>query len=400
MTTGMKPTVFLSSTCYDLAQVRQDLRIFIDGLGMNPVLSEFNSFPVDPNLDAVANCVASVKNMADVFVLIVGGRYGSVTESGKSVTNVEYLEAKAKGIPRYVFVQKGILNALPIWEKNQSADFSEVVDSPKLLEFVRSLRDPKESWIFPFESAQDIMDALRTQLAYLVKSALDIRHKVGRLGLPENLQDLSGKALLIAVQKPFAWEYRLFGQVLADEIARSYAAKKDLEYGIKLGRGTRLSTPHEFIEWVQSKLAEISMVVESGGTIVNEALPKALGPPGQPGDVNEIAYAARRLGQVHQRLLEWSAEFAHTQVEEYYVAALKIVARASDNVIVELEQFSEQCQREINDAASRYERTKEPQKIEIALKLTCPDMSDLQGELQRLVGRLGIAGPRASRQEN
>jgi hypothetical protein len=69
---------------------------------------------------------------------------------------MEYIEAKARGIPRYVFVQKGVLSALPIWQRNPTADFSGVVDSPKLFEFVDSLRDPKEGWVFPFESAQDM----------------------------------------------------------------------------------------------------------------------------------------------------------------------------------------------------------------------------------------------------
>jgi hypothetical protein len=39
---------------------------------MVPVLSEFSSFPVDPNLDAIENCRAVVKEKADIFVLAVG----------------------------------------------------------------------------------------------------------------------------------------------------------------------------------------------------------------------------------------------------------------------------------------------------------------------------------------
>jgi hypothetical protein len=159
------PSVFISSTCFDLAQVRKDLRAFIEAIGMTATMSEYNSFPVDPNLDAVGNCLGRVKDSADIFVLLVGGRYGSATETGKSVTNLEYTEAKAKGIPRYVFVDKRILTTLSIWEKSPSADFSGIVDSPKLFEFVKSVRDPKENWVFPFESAQDVIDTLRNQLS-------------------------------------------------------------------------------------------------------------------------------------------------------------------------------------------------------------------------------------------
>jgi hypothetical protein len=207
---------------------------------MVPILSEFSSFPVDPNRGAIENCLAGVKEKADIFVLVVGGRYGSETENGKSVTNLEYLETKAKGIPCYVFVQKPILTALSIWQKNRSGDFSGIVDSSKLFEFVESLRDPKENWVFPFDSAQDIVETLRMQLAYLFMDALTIRTKVLRCGLPEALQqDLSGAALLLVVQKPYAWEYRLFGQVLSDEISRMASIKKDLNYGLALGKAAR-----------------------------------------------------------------------------------------------------------------------------------------------------------------
>ena len=34
--------IFISSTCYDLSQVRQDLRDFISGLGHTPMMSEQN----------------------------------------------------------------------------------------------------------------------------------------------------------------------------------------------------------------------------------------------------------------------------------------------------------------------------------------------------------------------
>jgi hypothetical protein len=89
------PAVFISSTCYDLKQVRTDLKGFIELLGLEPVISEYDSFPIDPNLTAVENCLRTVEAKADIFVLIVGGRYGAVQDQGKSVTNMEYLRASA-----------------------------------------------------------------------------------------------------------------------------------------------------------------------------------------------------------------------------------------------------------------------------------------------------------------
>ena len=93
------PSVFVSSTFYDLKQIRADLKDFITTLGLTPVISEYDSFPIDPTLPAVENCLKAVDENADIFVLIIGGRYGTIKQHGKSVTNMEYLKARAKGIP-------------------------------------------------------------------------------------------------------------------------------------------------------------------------------------------------------------------------------------------------------------------------------------------------------------
>jgi hypothetical protein len=159
-----KPLIFVSSTCYDLKQVRADLKQFIEGLGCEPILSEYDSFPVNPGIGTVDNCLNVVESKASILVLVVGGRYGSTNERGLSVTNLEFRTAKAKGIPVYVFVVRSILEILPVWRQNPSGDFSSVVDSPALFQFVSELRDAGETWVFPFDTAQDICSTLRTPI--------------------------------------------------------------------------------------------------------------------------------------------------------------------------------------------------------------------------------------------
>lgn len=119
------PTVFVSSTCYDLQQIRRDIKDFIgETYGFNAMLSEFDSFPVNPCVGTFENCLDNVDNYADVFILIVGNRYGCVTDTGKSITNLEYLHAKQKGIPILVFVNSQLHNNLPLWRANKEMDFS------------------------------------------------------------------------------------------------------------------------------------------------------------------------------------------------------------------------------------------------------------------------------------
>jgi len=223
----------VSSTFYDLGQVRSDLLDFLqDGLGYGPLLSEFSSFPVDPDADTIENCRRRVEQNADVLVLIIGGRYGSVdSESGKSITNLEYLTARAKGIPIYVFIDRRILAVLPVWRSNRDGDFSDVVDSNQLFEFVEQVRSTDLVWTHDFDRAQDIVSALRFQFAHLMQEGLRWRMKMRDqpLALQENLR---GEALRLALERPKAWEYLLFGQVLSDEVAANADLRREHRLGI------------------------------------------------------------------------------------------------------------------------------------------------------------------------
>lgn len=45
-----RPAIFVSSTCYDLKQIRRNIQEFIENdLGYEAILSEYDSFPIDPD---------------------------------------------------------------------------------------------------------------------------------------------------------------------------------------------------------------------------------------------------------------------------------------------------------------------------------------------------------------
>jgi len=84
-----KINIFVNSTCYDLAQVRTDLKYFIEDLGHNPILSEEHDFPIDPNKENIENCINAVREKADIFILIIGS---IMTASSNKIDNYgEYL---------------------------------------------------------------------------------------------------------------------------------------------------------------------------------------------------------------------------------------------------------------------------------------------------------------------
>lgn len=375
------PKLFVSSTCYDLKQIRIDLRQFIEGLGFEPMLSEFDSFPVDTSLDTAANCLERVQSEADLFLLIVGGRYGSTAPSGKSITNLEYLQASAKGIPIYVFVQKSVLSVLEVWRANPTADFRKVVDSPQLFEFVASMHDKGEVWTFPFESAQDIISTLRKQLAFLCGEALRFRTRANATGLSDAARQLRGAALKLVVETPDAWEPRLFSQLLADEIAKYANAKRDVDLGLAVGRGPRLRDAMQVADWTSTHFGEGLKIIDLITTLINKELPEAIGPPGVPADLDRLIYISRKVADQYRAFLEWTLDCRRVNVDDEFRKLTNLVAIFSRNAIQEIEQFSQQLQKEIAAALKDARPEGQPRTISLTLKLTLPDATDFHQEL-------------------
>ena len=144
------PSVFVSSTMYDLSDLRAGLQQFIEGIGWRAVLAEHSSFSVDTSETTIENSLRNVRENSDIFVMVVGARYGSVDpDSDKSVTNLEFLEARASGVPVYVFVESGVLAQLRVWHDNPEADFSSVVDTARVFEFIDSFYGNGGVWTFP-----------------------------------------------------------------------------------------------------------------------------------------------------------------------------------------------------------------------------------------------------------
>lgn len=138
---GLK--VFVSSTCYDLSVVRSQLRIFIQNIGHEPVMSDYNDLLYDPRIHTHSSCIDEVAS-CDVVLLIVGSRFGGKsvpqalskvdfdslykesksTESLKSkenlsVTQLEILKAVETGIPVFTFIDNGVWHDHGTYEKNK-----------------------------------------------------------------------------------------------------------------------------------------------------------------------------------------------------------------------------------------------------------------------------------------
>ncbi|MEW8626789.1 MAG: DUF4062 domain-containing protein [Candidatus Thiodiazotropha sp.] len=382
MATGNKTSIFVSSTCYDLSQIRAAIYDFSNYIGFDPVMSEFESFPINPNENTVNNCLNAVKSRADIFLLIVGGRYGSISDTGKSITNLEFNEARAKGIPKYVFVKESILNLLPVWKDNPDGNYSSVVDTPKLFEFISEFRDSGEIWVFPFSTAQDIVNTLRTQLSYLFADCLNLRKQVQQSDV--DLTELQYKSLRLAIEKPKAWEYLLFAQLLQDSIDKYSGKKLDVELGISLGDPIVLDDIQEITDWTSSRFGWITNTIQQLTAAINAGFIKALGEPGEPSSIERMIHLTSRIGEIYNQLLDWKLKFLRVVVHEDFKKLIELTSEMSSNAICEIEEFASNLYAQIETTFQNAHEYEEGTQITMTLTLTAPENDELHEEIDRL----------------
>ena len=389
---GRKPTVFVSSTCYDLKQVRNDIRTFFqDQIGYDVLLSEYDSFPLNPQTDTVDNCLRVVDERADIFVLIVGCRYGCVTETGHSVTNMEYLRAKAKGIPIYTFVDKKIISILPLWRDNPNGNFQSTVDTPKLFEFVDAFRNNDGVWTFGFESAQEIITVLKTQLSYLFNDCLLLRKKATTKKMSNKVKSLDGRSFQIALMHPTGWEYKLFAQVLSKGLDELADHRRDFNFGITLAPFRELRSAEDVLNYVSLKVEQLQRAIQTISVLIEKVLPEAVGEPGTAGNADYIIYVANRLIEVYNSIIDWSLDFSTIVTEDDFQGLVSSFSRMCEITLCDIERFSKECSEKLKVIPDNLSETIEPMAIAITLKLSAPDTEKIQKEFGVIAQKYGLS---------
>lgn len=338
-----KLNIFVSSTCYDLSQVRVDMSDFIENSGHNPILSESTSFPINPSKSTLDNCIDAVKDHADILVLIVGNRYGSKIPTGKSITNTEYLTAKSKGIPIYVFIKSEMISVLPIWNKNKDGDFSEYVDSSDIFEFISELRTNSKIWTFEFKHAQDIILTLKDQLSYLFKSSLILGHKIKSEIGDFEAYDISNEAIKLILEKPDNFEARFFLQNIIDNLLKRQHLKNDYEYKLIFNYKYSIRENRKILDWLQDRISLLSDLANSISTIVNVSMPYYYGEPGIPSDLKGLYYVAEAYSRVVESIFIWYSETMTTKLNDECQEIKETMANLAKPLINDFWEFPFDC---------------------------------------------------------
>lgn len=333
------PTIFISSTCNDLRQVREHLKDFIEEhYGFNVLLSEFDSFPIDPCLGTFENCLNNVDNYADIFILIIGNRYGTITNQGKSITNLEYLHAKSKNIPTFIFINKQLYNTIPIWRKNPVGDFSSVTDNVKLFEFVAEIYDDSSQWVYTYDSSKDIEKTMKSQFALIFSDGLIFRKLISSPQYEVLNYNLPFGAVRALTEKPYAWEYKFLAYVLKDEFNKLKTTKLDFQYGI-FDNYAITKTGMELINFISEKFNEVQGLVNQLNIILNNILNDAIGDEGVPCDLEMQLYVSKKIAAIYKKLVNWSLYFKSVITDKLFSKLLDLLYKMPLSIFRELEQF-------------------------------------------------------------
>lgn len=134
------PRIFISSTCYDLKEIRFQLRGFIEDVGYEPVMSDFGDIFYDLGQHVQDSCKDEILK-SNVFILVIGNNYGSIyhkhSESNHlpdSVTLQEFRKAIAVGVPKYIFINRFVQHDFENYRRALSKSIAEYFSKNEVLD--------------------------------------------------------------------------------------------------------------------------------------------------------------------------------------------------------------------------------------------------------------------------
>lgn len=189
-----KPRVFLSSTYYDLKQIRADLERFIREQGYDPVLNELGNIPYGKDEKLEEYCYKEIGGI-DILVSIIGGRFGSSSQhNDKSVSQMELNTAIELNKQVYIFIDKSVYQEYQFYLNNKETEGVkyESADNVKIHEFIEFVENlPNNNTIHGFETSREITNFLKEQWAGLFQRFLQDQTRIKEVNLIQGLESTS-----------------------------------------------------------------------------------------------------------------------------------------------------------------------------------------------------------------
>lgn len=193
------PRVFISSTFYDLKQIRSDVGSFIESLGYDAIMHERSEIPFAQQESLDKDCYREVST-CDIVVCVIGKMFGSkASDSELSITMKELEQAFKDRKLVYVFIDKEVYCENKIYRKNKGNGFvPAVANDIHIHEYILQLEENASRYkpILQFESAEDIVKQLRGQLAglfqYYIQREVSMSYEKTAYELHNEIDSLKG----------------------------------------------------------------------------------------------------------------------------------------------------------------------------------------------------------------
>lgn len=247
-----KLQVFVSSTFSDLIKQRQAAVEAILAAGHIPAGMELFTAGDESQMEVIKQWI----DESDVYLLILGGRYGSIEpKTGKSYTQLEYEYALAQGKPVFACVIKD--GAIDERVKSEGKEVLELENPQKLKEFRAEVlskmsefwEDTKDikititgklsqlmkrenlvGWVWP--STQSNLPALADEIARLSKENAQLREQVGGKSQEERINGVTFFELKAILEKLNILDFLILNR---KRLANGVGSDKDTEELIARG---------------------------------------------------------------------------------------------------------------------------------------------------------------------
>lgn len=176
--------VFVSSTCYDLVDLRAELEEELRDMGGEPHFSDSRTSDFKaadaPDVNSIETCLENLRNCGKVIV-ILSQRYGPSLPrpfEDISATHLEYREALKKNKPLLFYIRDRLHADFSSWKRNgKREDFKAVWakagDEQRLFKFIeehQTLVRPDgltdhNNWYSTFSTSVDLRQDIRRHLA-------------------------------------------------------------------------------------------------------------------------------------------------------------------------------------------------------------------------------------------
>lgn len=249
-----KPRIFVSSTFYDLRQVRADIDRFIKDLGYEPVLNELGNIPYGKDDKLEEYCYKEISNV-DILVSIIGGRYGSESQhKNNSISQIEVRTALELNKQVYIFIEKNVNAEYQTFLFNKSTkEFKcRFVDNIKVYEFIEQLESlPNNNNIHSFETSQDITNYLKEQWSGLFQRFLQEQPRIKEINL---LKGIEGTAKTLNQLVSFLTEERKDKDTAIQDILLSnHPVMEVVRQLLKVNYRIYFTTKDEMTEWLSAR---------------------------------------------------------------------------------------------------------------------------------------------------